>query len=92
MSNEKPKIDQSENASPNADELRAKMEQLQSKLNAAKIAFYNNAELDGKVPAYEDLSRIAKELIAVNYQLQKTLYGKIRLKLSVPKLLRASSR
>jgi len=68
------------------------MEQLQSKLNAAKIAFYNNAELDGKVPAYEDLSRIAKELIGINYQLQKTLYGEVRLKLSVPKLLRASSR
>jgi hypothetical protein len=75
-----------------ADELRAAMEVLQAKLNAAKIAYLNRVELDGKVPEYEDVAAIAKELIKLNYQLQRALYGKVRLKLSVAKLLRASSR
>jgi hypothetical protein len=75
-----------------ADALRAAMEVLQAKLNAAKIAYLNRAELDGKVPEYEDVATIAKELIKLNYQLQKALYGEVRLKLSVAKLLRASSR
>jgi hypothetical protein len=74
------------------DELRAAMEVLQAKLNAAKIAYLNRVELDGKVPEYEDVAAIAKELIKLNYQLQKALYGEVRLKLSVAKLLRASSR
>lgn len=68
------------------------MEQLQTKLYAAKIAYLNRTELEGKIPEYGDLSRIAKELISSNYALQKRLYGKVRLKLSVSKLLRASNR
>jgi hypothetical protein len=75
-----------------ANELRGRMELLQSKLHAAKIAYLNRTELDGKVPEYEDLATIAKSLISLNYQLQKELYGEVRLKLSVSKLLRASSR
>lgn len=75
-----------------AEQLRGRMEQLQSRLHTAKIAYLNGTELDGKVPEYTDLSSIAKELIRANYQLQKTLYGKVKLKLSVAKLLRASSR
>ncbi len=67
------------------------MELLQAKLNAAKIAYLNRVELDGKVPNTKR-SAIAKELIKLNYQLQKALYGEVRLKLSVAKLLRASSR
>ena len=54
------------------------MEQLQSRLHVAKIAYFNRTELDGKIPQYEDLSAIAKELISVNYQLQKVLYGKVK--------------
>jgi hypothetical protein len=79
-------------SNPTAEELRTHMELLQSKLHAAKIAYFNGTELDGKVPDYEKLAGIAKNLISVNYQLQKKLYGKVRLKLSVSKLLRASSR
>ena len=75
-----------------ANELRARMELLQSKLHVAKIAYLNRTELDGKVPEYEDVAAIAKSLISLNYQLQKELYGEVRLKLSVSKLLRASSR
>ncbi len=74
------------------DALRSRMELLQAKLNAAKIAFHNRTELDGKTPEYEDVAAVAKELIAANYQLQKRLYGEVRMKLSVARLLRASSR
>src|SRR5690349_125989 len=75
-----------------AEKLQNRMEQLQQRLHVAKIAYLNGTELDGKVPEYEDLSAIAKELISANYELQKKLYGKVKLKLSVAKLLRASSR
>ena len=75
-----------------ADNLRARMEMLQAKLNAAKIAFHNRVELDGKIPEYEDVAAVAKDIIATNYQLQKVLYGEVKMKLSVAKLIRASSR
>jgi hypothetical protein len=90
--NNKSKTSSSEKEDPIADELRASMELLQSKLQTAKIAYLNRTELDGKVPEYEDVAAIAKSLINLNYQLQKQLYGEVRLKLSVSKLLRASSR
>ncbi len=92
MSNDKSATDPLSEDNAKADELRARMEQLQSKLRVAKIAYHNRTELDGKIPEYEDLAGIAKDLINANYQLQKELYGKVKLKLSVPKLLRASSR
>jgi hypothetical protein len=79
-------------SNPAADKLRTAMEVLQSRLHAAKIAYHNRTELDGKVLEYEDVAAIAKELIRSNYELQKLLYGEVRLKLSVAKLLRASSR
>jgi hypothetical protein len=75
-----------------AKKLRAEMELLQSKLNAAKIAFHNRTELDGSVPEYEDVAAIAKRLIAANYELQKVLYGEVKMKLSVSKLLRSGNR
>ena len=75
-----------------AAELRSRMELLQSKLNAAKIAYHNRTELDGKISEYEDVAAIAKSLIALNYELQKLLYGEIKMKLCVAKLLRSSSR
>jgi len=92
MTDDKSQTDPPKSTEAVADEIRARMEQLQSRLRVAKIAYYNRTELDGKVPEYEDLSAVAKELIRTNYQLQKVLYGKVKLKLSVSKLLRASSR
>jgi hypothetical protein len=75
-----------------ADDLHARLEVLQSKLFVAKIAYMNRSELDGRIPEYEDVAKIAKNLIGLNYQLQKQLYGKVKVRLSVAKLLRASSR
>ena len=77
-----------EQGSPPADELRTRLEQLQAKLNAVKTAYLNSAEFEGKPTTYEDLERVAKELIQTNYALQKREYGSIKLKLSVAKLLR----
>lgn len=82
----------SEKPDPIADDLRAQMEIAQSRLHTAKIAYLNRTELDGRVPGYEDVAAIAKGLISLNYRLQKQLYGQVRVKLSVSKLLRASSR
>jgi len=73
---------------PSADELREKQGQLQARLNAIKIAYLNGQEFDGKPVAYDDLKQIAQQLIQTNYALQKVLYGSIRLKLSVAKILR----
>jgi hypothetical protein len=75
-----------------AAQLRSRMELLQSKLQAAKIAYHHRSELDGKIPEYNDVAAVAKNLIALNYELQKLLYGEVKLKLSVSKLLRATSR
>ena len=73
------------------EELRARMEVLRSRLAAAKIAFMKRTELDGKIPEFEDLSKVAEEMIEANYQLQRQLYGKVRIKISVAKLLRGRS-
>ena len=73
---------------PSADELRAQQEQLRSKLNALKVAYFNGTEYAGNPVTYEDLKQAAQELIRSNYALQKLLYGSVKLKLSVAKLLR----
>lgn len=70
------------------EKARARFEVLQSRLNAAKIAYLNGADLDGQAVSYERLRAIAEEMIQANYALQKARYGKVRLKLSVAKLLR----
>jgi hypothetical protein len=92
VNNDKSEVGSQGESKTNVDELRTRIEQLQSKLRAAKIAYLNRTELNGKILEYEDLAGIAKEIIGANYQLQKELYGKVKLRLSVAKLLRASSR
>jgi hypothetical protein len=92
MSDDRSKTGSVDESNEIANDLCARMELLQSKLNTAKIAYLNRTDLDGKVPEYEDVAAVAKSLISLNYQLQKQLYGEVKLKLSVSKLLRASSR
>jgi hypothetical protein len=80
-------------APPQAEaEIRARMELLQAKLNATKIAYLNRMEIGDTVPTYEDLTDAAKAFIAVNYELQKAIYGSVKLRISVSKLLRGSNR
>lgn len=71
-----------------AEQLRERQEQARDRLNALKVAYLNSQEFDGHAVSYDDLKAAAHELIKVNYALQRALYGAIRLKLSVAKLLR----
>ena len=73
---------------PTVAELQAKQELLRSKLNAVKIAYLNSSEFDGRPVTYEDLKQVAQDLIRNNYALQRLLYGSVKMKLSVAKLLR----
>jgi hypothetical protein len=75
-------------ASLGLDDVKSLMAQLQSRLNAAKIAYLNSTPLDGQPVSYEDVAAIAKQVIRVNYRLQEIQFGKVRLKLSVAKLIR----
>jgi hypothetical protein len=70
------------------EEARSRFEMLQSRLNAAKIAYLNGTELDGDAVSYDRLRGVAQEVIQANYALQKARYGKVRLRLSVAKLIR----
>jgi hypothetical protein len=81
-----------EEPDPIADEIRARMEMLQSRLHTVKIAYFNRTEMDGKIPEYDDVAAVAKNLINTNYELQKQLYGEVKMKMSVARLLRSSSR
>ena len=68
--------------------IRARFEALQARLNAAKTAYLHRTPLEGQEVTYEALRGIAREVIQANYELQKAVYGSIRLKLTVAKLLR----
>jgi hypothetical protein len=76
------------NAQAGIDEAQAAFDKLQARLNAAKIAYLNGTMLDGREVDYEDLKRVAEEVIQANYALQRARFGAVRLKLSVAKLLR----
>jgi hypothetical protein len=73
---------------PGVETLRGRFELLQSRLNAAKIAYLNGTPLDGREVTYVILKQIAQDTIQANYELQRASYGTIRVKLSVAKLLR----
>ena len=81
-------MDRGSPAAPEVEALRKHFEALQARLNAAKIAHLNGTPLGDEEVSYEVLKRIAKEVIKANYELQKAIYGSIRLRLSVAKLLR----
>jgi hypothetical protein len=70
------------------EEAREHFEMLQSRMNAAKIAYLNRTPFDGQEITADDLQQIAKEVIEANYELQRRRYGRVRLKLSAAKLLR----
>jgi hypothetical protein len=91
MSSE-PQKDKADLAAAGTEELKSSLEVQQAKLRAAKIAYHNRSELDGKIPEYEDLVAVARQVIALSYQLQNQLYGEVRIKMSEAKLLRATSR
>jgi hypothetical protein len=71
-----------------ADRLRERMDRCKNTMENMRIAFYNRTAFDGKVPEYEDVRSAAENFIAANYDYQKALWGKVKVKLSVANLLR----
>jgi hypothetical protein len=54
----------------------------------AKLAYYHRTEYKGTAVSYETLESYAEDFIAKNYAYQKAMFGKVRIKLSVPRLMR----
>lgn len=73
---------------PEIAELRHEVELRKARLDVLKVAYFNRTPFDGKVPIEEDVREAAREFIESNYALQKKLFGKIQVKLSVANLLR----
>jgi hypothetical protein len=72
------------------DEDRENLDKLRARVYAAKIAFLNRSIFEEKEElSYEDLKAIAGDFIRANYGYQRKLYGKVRVKISVAKLLRS---
>jgi hypothetical protein len=71
-----------------ADRLRERMDRCKNTMENMRVAFYNRTPFDGKVPEYEDVRSAAENFIAANYDYQKALWGKVKVKLSVANLLR----
>ncbi len=74
---------------PNLEKQQERIDQLRSKVNAAKIAFLNGTPFGDKEKlSYEDLKKVAEEFIRATYDFQKQKYGAVKVKISVAKLLR----
>lgn len=72
------------------DEDRENLDKLRARVYAAKIAFLNRSIFEEKKElSYEDLKAIAGDFVRASYDYQKKLYGKVKLKISVAKLLRS---
>jgi len=67
---------------------RAEVKQTEHELEDAKLAYYNSAEYRGKPVDYGRLKNYAEAFIRANHELQKALYGRVRIRLDVSRLLR----
>jgi hypothetical protein len=70
------------------DQMQSRLRMLESRIYAAKVAYLNRTDLDGKEVSYEDLAAVAKEYIQASYAFQKAKFGSVKVKTSVAKLLR----
>ncbi len=70
------------------EKMHLDLDVFRSKVHAAKVAFLNRTPLDGKEVSYEDLRTLAEEYIRRNYAYQRARFGKVKVKMSVAKLLR----
>jgi hypothetical protein len=70
------------------DDLRQILERKESLMEATRLAYLHRTPINGKVPDYGALRQAALEFIEANYTLQRALFGKVRVKLSVASLLR----
>ena len=70
------------------EELSSRLELLESKLFAAKVAYLNRTTFEDKEMTYDDVAAVAKEYVRTSYALQEAKYGSIKVRMSVAKLLR----
>jgi hypothetical protein len=70
------------------DALRDEMRRLDADFERLRQAYYRRELVDGPVPTYDDLRLAAEAFINASYRYQRARYGRIRLRLSVSKLLR----
>ena len=79
---------QKKEPSSDPDALKEVMESKRSVLEAVRLAYMHRTPFGDEIPDEEAVRRAAKEFIDANYALQRALFGKIRVKLSVAHLLR----
>lgn len=70
------------------DKLKQEMNAAEADFRNAKLAYYNNTDYKGSRVAYEELEGYAKAFIAANEAVQKAVFGKIQIKLTVARLMR----
>jgi hypothetical protein len=73
---------------PGLRELRERMKRLDEEFDRLRHAYYRRASVQGRIPDYDELKALAERFIRANHEYQKARYGRIRLRLSVSKLLR----
>ena len=70
------------------EKLRSEMTRTEHELEDAKLAYFNSVEYQGGEMTYERLKGYAEAFISANHDLQKSLYGRVRIRLNVSRLLR----
>ncbi len=70
------------------DALKQEMDAAELDFANAKLAYYNRTEYKGQVISYEVLKGLAETFIQKNYAVQKAVFGKIHVRLSVANLMR----
>jgi hypothetical protein len=78
-------------SSPTQEELGAlklAMDTAELNFDNAKVAYFHRAEYQGKEVTYDVLKGYAEQYISANYAYQKASFGRIRIKLSVARLMR----
>ena len=68
--------------------LKQAMDAAELDFDNAKVAYFHRDEYKGKEVTYEVLKSFAEQYIAANYAYQKAYFGRVRIKLSVPRLMR----
>lgn len=68
--------------------MRMELDMLRSKIHAAKVAYLNRTPFQDRDVSYEDLKAFAREYIRKSYAYQRARFGKLKVRMSVAKLLR----
>lgn len=70
------------------EELRSEATRAEHELEDAKLAYFNSAPYRDEPIGFDRLKEYAEAFIRANHALQKGLYGRIRIRLDVSRLLR----